>query len=546
VIAMRHLLILLSFCFLVASCRHTSPHDKMLLFHADSLMETHPDCALTLLKHITDSKCLSSSDHALYALLMSQAFEKCYIFIKSDSLIRIATKYYGNHNPVRAGYAWFYLARVDGNCSNAEGRASALLKAQTYATESNNHKLLGLIYSDKAREYLSQRQLDSMRQYYRLAYSTFQTDSDRRNSVVALFNVGVSYYLKSKFDSALVYFCIVEKQAVPIHEEALTSSIQRLMGVSYAFQKNYPKALFHARQSTLISDVYDYSKWYIFAMVYNQTGQLDSARFYLKKCQNPHEMAPDYDRLWQENYEKEGNFRMALYYSKKVVSAKDSLNKLSLKESFAGLEKKYNYERVAAENKTLIINNQKNKDMILLLLLSLSAGALILLFWRFHLKRQQLEQHKALVKQEQALVEKEKENNRLLQNQVKMQQALLKNIELYKRMAMARLTRSNAKSDHNSNENATLPLNASTFYDEFIASTDALYLNYSTRLVNQYPQLTKNDLLVCCLLHAGLDSAMIASLLDIQVSSLHITRTRVRKKLNLIRDENLLDFLANF
>jgi DNA-binding CsgD family transcriptional regulator len=257
-------------------------------------------------------------------------------------------------------------------------------------------------------------------------------------------------------------------------------------------------------------------------------------------------MAPDYDRLWQENYEKEGNFRMALYYSKKVVSAKDSLNKLSLKESFAGLEKKYNYERVAAENKTLIINNQKNKDMILLLLLSLSAGALILLFWRFHLKRQQLEQHKALVKQEQALVEKEKENNRLLQNQVKMQQALLKNIELYKRMAMARLTRSNAKSDHNSNENATLPLNASTFYDEFIASTDALYLNYSTRLVNQYPQLTKNDLLVCCLLHAGLDSAMIASLLDIQVSSLHITRTRVRKKLNLIRDENLLDFLANF
>jgi hypothetical protein len=546
VIAMRHLLILLSFCFLVASCRHTSPHDKMLLFHADSLMETHPDCALTLLKHITDSKCLSSSDHALYALLMSQAFEKCYIFIKSDSLIRIATKYYGNRNPVRAGYAWFYLARVDGNCSNAEGRASALLKAQTYATESNNHKLLGLIYSDKAREYLSQRQLDSMRQYYRLAYSTFQTDSDRRNSVVALFNVGVSYYLKSKFDSALVYFCIVEKQAVPIHEEALTSSIQRLMGVSYAFQKNYPKALFHARQSTLISDVYDYSKWYIFAMVYNQTGQLDSARFYLKKCQNPHEMAPDYDRLWQENYEKEGNFRMALYYSKKVVSAKDSLNKLSLKESFAGLEKKYNYERVAAENKTLIINNQKNKDMILLLLLSLSAGALILLFWRFHLKRQQLEQHKALVKQEQALVEKEKENNRLLQNQVKMQQALLKNIELYKRMAMARLTRSNAKSDHNSNENATLPLNASTFYDEFIASTDALYLNYSTRLVNQYPQLTKNDLLVCCLLHAGLDSAMIASLLDIQVSSLHITRTRVRKKLNLIRDENLLDFLANF
>ena len=140
---MRLCLCLAVFFLLIASCGHPSPQDNALLTRADSLMETHPDSALTLLKHITDSKGLSSSNQALYALLMSRALDKNNIKVQSDSLIRIATAYYhGEKEFSRAGYAWFYLARVDGNCSNAEGRASALLKAQTYAAESNNHKLL--------------------------------------------------------------------------------------------------------------------------------------------------------------------------------------------------------------------------------------------------------------------------------------------------------------------------------------------------------------------------------------------------------------------
>jgi hypothetical protein len=85
---------LFSLCLLLASCGHPSPQDKVLLARADSLMETHPDSALTLLKHITDSKGLSSSNQALYALLMSRALDKNNIEVQSDSLIRIATAYY--------------------------------------------------------------------------------------------------------------------------------------------------------------------------------------------------------------------------------------------------------------------------------------------------------------------------------------------------------------------------------------------------------------------------------------------------------------------
>jgi hypothetical protein len=117
---------------LIVSCGHTSPQDKVLLARADSLMEAHPDSALTLLKHITDSKHLSSSDHALYALLMSQAFDKNDVDVQSDSLIRIAIAYYhGEKEFSRAGYAWFYLSHVEENPGDAKERAAALLKAQS-------------------------------------------------------------------------------------------------------------------------------------------------------------------------------------------------------------------------------------------------------------------------------------------------------------------------------------------------------------------------------------------------------------------------------
>jgi hypothetical protein len=543
---MRQLLILLSLCLLIVSCGHTSPQDKVLLSRADSLMEAHPDSALTLLQHITDSKRLSSPDHALYALLMSQALDKNNIEVQSDSLIRIATAYYhGGKDLSHAGYAWFYLSRVEENRGDAEGQAEALLKAQTYAMRSHNDKLLGFVYGDKAKMYQDQNQLDSMLHYNRLAYSNLKKAGDKRNCIVCLLVIGYSHYLEKQYKTALVYYNLALQECTDT-DFLLVSSIHRQQCLAYYCLKNYHKALYFARLSTLSSDMYDYSKTIDLAMIFNKLNQLDSADFYLRKCTNPHEMAPEYYQTRINVCAKQKKWDAVIYYMDKLVIAKDSLYKHSLLESFAGLEKKYNYQRIAAENKTLIITNQENKNLILLLLLSLSVSALILLLWRFRQKQQQLEQHKALIKQEQALVEKEKENNRLLQHQLTMQQALVKNIELYKRIAMDRLFRSNAKSDNNVKEKASLPVDSSAFYEEFISSMDALYLQYSTRLANQYPQLTKNDLLICCLLHAGLDSAMIASLLNIQITSLHITRTRLRKKLYLTHDENLLDFLAKF
>jgi cbb3-type cytochrome oxidase subunit 3 len=546
--AMRQLLILLSLCLLVASCGHTSPQDKVLLARADSLMEAHPDSALTLLKHITDSKRLSSSDHALYALLMSQALDKNNIEVQSDSLIRVATNYYnGAKDSAHAGYAFFYLARVEGNRENPEGRAAALLKAGTYATKSNNYKLLGLVYSDKAREYKEQQQLDSMSHYNWLAFSAFQKAGDRRNSVVALISIGNSYSLHCRFDSALTYYCLAKKAALPLHDDLLLSSIYRLSGAAYCYEKNYPMALRYFRLSVRTSDVYDYRKWINFAVTYLQIGKLDSARFYLAKCGNPHEMAPDYYRLWQELYEKKGNLRAALYFAKKDSDAKDSLNQLSLKESFAGLEKKYNYQQIAVENNHLLISNERNKWLVLLLLLCLSLACVVVLLRKKRRKRQQFSQEQTLTLKEEALRAKEQEANALLKKQLGIQQAMLLNINDQKKEMQTQMEQASGiekkEITHILNEKEEV---ISALCREIISNVDALYDHISQRLTGHFPELTSGDILICSLLLAGFESSSITSLLDIQAKSYNMRRTTLRKRLGLAHDVNLTDFLANF
>jgi tetratricopeptide (TPR) repeat protein len=534
---MRQLFILLSLCLLIVSCGHTSPQDKVLLFRADSLMEAHPDSALTLLQHITDSKHLSFPDHALYALLMSQALDKNNIEVQSDSLIRIATAYYYEHKDFsRAGYAYFYLSRVEENRGDAEGRAAALLKAQSYAVRSNNYKLQGFVYGEKAREYQAQQQPDSMLLYYRLAYLAFQKAGDRRNTTVGLINIANCYYMQSRFDSALVYFHLADETARSFHETSLHTSICRFTGLIAYCQKNYPLALHDLRVAAQTRDQYDYSKWIDMAMIYLQTNQLDSAKIYLKRCSEPHEMAPACYRLWQQISQKEGHLAAALYYADRVSIAKDSLSERALQQSFAGLEKKYDFERVHAENSQLVIANQHNRYLLLLAVVAILVLGFILLLFGYLARLKE-------VKRRDETIAKEQETNRLMQQQFDLQKVVIEILEEYKTTASNDM----ASGKLSDTKRSVKPVPASFTperRERIITCIKALYPSLYEFLASYPSGLNSTEILLCCFIRSGFDSALIAPLLNITRRTFYVFRFRVREKLELRPKDNLTDFLA--
>ena len=126
---MRYLLLLLTICLLLTSCRHTSSEEKALLTHAETLMEDRPDSALHVLKTLSNPQKFSPSNKAFYALLMTEAVDKCDLYdqvLKSDSLIKIAIQYYTHSNDAeKTAYAYFYLSRCEHNQDNAKRAGSS-------------------------------------------------------------------------------------------------------------------------------------------------------------------------------------------------------------------------------------------------------------------------------------------------------------------------------------------------------------------------------------------------------------------------------------
>ncbi len=62
-------------------------------------------------------------------------------------------------------------------------------------------------------------------------------------------------------------------------------------------------------------------------------------------------------------------------------------------------------------------------------------------------------------------------------------------------------------------------------------------------LKEKYPKLTPNDLRLCSYLRMNFNTKEIAQLLNISTRGVEISRHRLRKKLNLSQDENLVEFL---
>ena len=77
----------------------------------------------------------------------------------------------------------------------------------------------------------------------------------------------------------------------------------------------------------------------------------------------------------------------------------------------------------------------------------------------------------------------------------------------------------------------------------FEIQIDELHQEFFKKLKDKFPSLSTHDLRLCAYLKIGMNSKEIAELLNIQPSSAFVSRSRLRKKLNIAVDEDINTFL---
>lgn len=512
------------------------------LNRAEQLLENKPDSALRLLKTIPAHKLFLSADKALYAYLYCRALDNQIINLESDSLINIATDYYTENDPLRAGYAWLVKVHMAQYNKNATEQVRCLFKAEEFAKRAGDNKLYALVNYEKANLHFAQCDYKKAIYFFKTATAYFNKTGFNYHSAVCNFHTGFSFIYLHKADSASKYFQISQEIALRLHDKVLLSTIYKSVGSYYFEKKDFEKALEYFRQAPLTGDIiYDSNKQYLIADAYIKLGNFDSAKVYMQKVKLISKIGPDYYRLWQHIYEKTGNSAKAIYYADKVVMATDSLYKQKLQESFDGLEKKYNYQNLQLANQRLIIRDKQNNVYLLLCIVFIVGFIATFLLWRLKVKQQQFITQTYLLNQETALFEKEKENSALLTKQLELQSILISNINMHRQNTVKRpgLWK---------NTSGQIVLDQfEAFHKELTTHINLEYNNFTHRLKEHFPALTDRDLFFCSLLLAKFESGMIATVLDVNIESVNKHRHRLRKKLQVADStENLVDFLRNF
>jgi DNA-binding CsgD family transcriptional regulator len=83
-------------------------------------------------------------------------------------------------------------------------------------------------------------------------------------------------------------------------------------------------------------------------------------------------------------------------------------------------------------------------------------------------------------------------------------------------------------------------------WEQFAVHFDRVHSNFLVSLKNSYPNLTASDLKLCAYLRLNLTSKEIAQIMNITIKGVELGRHRLRKKLGIQPDVNLVNFLLNF
>ena len=120
------------------------------LNRAEAVMEEYPDSALVLLDSLDRNRLTTREARARHSLLYSQALDKNWIELTSDSVISPAVKYYSRHgSPDYRLKTQYYLGCIFRNAGDREEAMEHFVEAERYVDRATDWQAVGRLYSAK-------------------------------------------------------------------------------------------------------------------------------------------------------------------------------------------------------------------------------------------------------------------------------------------------------------------------------------------------------------------------------------------------------------
>ena len=549
-------------CTTFFSCRDGG-RTESILRTADSLMEGHPDSALSILRRDSLEICRSGKDYRLwYALSRTEADDKCYILHVSDSTMRAAANYYNSHDSdfqrVRANYL---LGRVYCDMHLYGHALTSFNKAITVESENdstiNRYKARSATWAGYVYEVKGLHK-DALR-YNKLAYGYAKQAGAQVTEVYSLRDIGRSYSYLKQNNTAIPYYRQAAKKAKAIGDANLYNMVMEELAGIYIEEGQLDDAYSALNTPFLATTDKDISShYYVWAYYFEHTGQLDSAVAYNKRGMSYSNNTEKRDACLDiiRILNKQGKRDEAMEYYDKYSVYSDSVTASELNETsdmLSQVEKNIDIER----KNTVLAETKTNLTILLsVIIFTVIVVSLILIKHYSNVKKRIREQQERannyLSQLQETEMQKMKRNEEriaqletelsvsneklteirksLMRNEAEM---LAKQNEhmLFKEKHRELLIADLADTDVYKLYHTPNAVPSSADYHRLVEALNKAYNNFTKRLKEFYPDINDNEVWICCMVKAGLSSKEICNISPYSYSSLGMAKSRLYFKM---------------
>jgi tetratricopeptide (TPR) repeat protein len=378
--------------------------DKLL--QAEALMNEYPDSALNLLKGIAQTGLQTQEHRARYALLYSQALDKNFIDLTSDSLINIAVDYYKDRDDVRAKFlSYYYLGRIYTNANNLTQATLAYMEAEQLVDELDDDYAAGLLYEQIGLIYRSYYDFPKSLQAYQQAIEHYTKANRPFHKIYNMFSASDIYRNTQKEDAAyqtlktalaesrklndqsLVKSCINNLILVCIDLERWEEATQWYQEYQKNNSRNYPTVAFYGYIARLHAKNKNFKDAF---MLLNETWKKtkslqDSINLFHAESQ-VHQM----NGSWEESYR---SMAKSISHQNKVIRKSLQQPVLTAQNNFLNQELEHKEYRLRMEKYVRLLG------FVILLLVSV----IVITFLRKRFQKRLKEQHTLHEKKMEAL-----------------------------------------------------------------------------------------------------------------------------------------------
>lgn len=551
----------------------------LAMMHAHLILANY-DTIIRQASFIFDNEA-SVSEELIYETkkLMIRVYERKADYAKAKSIVEEAMNYYKSKGD---SISIAEVSKKSADIYWQQGdfpRAIKMYQRSLRISEINQDtNYIILLYSNLGNMYLKMMNFESSKKYLQKGL-TLSKGYETTKSYKTLMSYLGSYYNRMHiYDSAAYFYDLSLKLSLKLNKRDDLAGTYLNLGNLYCRTGDFKAGKSYFDTSLILfkelnmklnmAKVYD-----SYSIMYTIQKSYDSSIYFMKKRLDVSKELEEADGIKRAlyilaaNYDKKEDYKNSLEYAKKYILFTDSIVGDEIQSKIADYEAKYETAKKERDIIQLKADQkaQKNKELILWITFISVSIIFIIIVFAILLKRRK---DKIIYQQEQLVLKKEKDLADAELDKSKLQELELKKEIQYKSKQLTthalNMMQKNKLMQEIQNELVVLGkkadseskqafsrlkllikrnLRSEKDWDLFRLYFEDVNKNFYDELKKISSDLTSNELRLCALLKLNMNIKESASVLNIEPASVKTARYKLRKKLQLKPEDDLIDFI---